>query len=394
VTRVTLQNMEPDFVAINPEIRLPEINKMNNWKYTQNFLNFKPIQFNFMKDYESPKRYQIYYNPMVNYNLYDGLSIGSRFYDKSLKFQKFFYDFMPQYSSLEKSWVGKVKTSLRINKEEKSNYLTFFNFFASSYHYNKNLRYQVIRPSINFLFRTSDFRSNKRHVLGLYYYSVKRDSPTDPITNPNYKLFNLRYFYSNRGALKHTTFGSNVQLSGKFTKAEMTFDFRRLLANGSQFTARFFAGKFLHHNQREIQYFDFNLNRPQDYLFQYNYFGRSESKGVYSQQIVMAEGGFKSVLLPATANDYLLSTNLTMGIWKWVELYTDLGILKNQNANPHYLYGSGIRLNILPDYMEIFFPLHSSNGWEIDDASYQSKIRFILTMSPKELAGLFSRKWF
>ena len=177
VTRVTLQNMEPDFVAINPEIRLPEINKMNNWKYTQNFLNFKPIQFNFMKDYESPKRYQIYYNPMVNYNLYDGLSIGSRFYDKSLKFQKFFYDFMPQYSSLEKSWVGKVKMSLRINKEEKSNYLTFFDFFASSYHYNKNLRYQVIRPSINFLFRTSDFRSNKRHVLGLYYYSVKRDSP-------------------------------------------------------------------------------------------------------------------------------------------------------------------------------------------------------------------------
>ena len=394
VTRVTLQNMEPDFVAINPEIRLPEINKMNNWKYTQNFLNFKPIQFNFMKDYESPKRYQIYYNPMVNYNLYDGLSIGSRFYDKSLKFQKFFYDFMPQYSSLEKSWVGKVKMSLRINKEEKSNYLTFFDFFASSYHYNKNLRYQVIRPSINFLFRTSDFRSNKRHVLGLYYYSVKRDSPPDPITNPNYKLFNLRYFYSNRGALKHTTFGSNVQLSGKFTKAEMTFDFRRLLANGSQFTARFFAGKFLHHNQRETQFFDFNLNRPQDYLFQYNYFGRSESKGVYSQQIVMAEGGFKSVLLPATANDYLLSTNLTMGIWKWVELYTDLGILKNQNANPHYLYGSGIRLNILPDYIEIFFPLHSTNGWEIDDASYQSKIRFILTMSPKELAGLFSRKWF
>jgi hypothetical protein len=307
--------------------------------------------------------------------------------------QKFFFDFIPQYSSLEKSGVGELKMSLRTNKEGKSNYLTFLNFYASSYHYYKNLRYQVITPSINFLFRTPDFRSNKRHSLGLYYYSVKRESPPYPVTNPNYELFNLRYFYSNRGALKHITFGSNVQLSEKFSKVEMTFDFRRLLANGSQFTARFFAGKFLNHNIRETKFFDFNLNRPQDYLFQYNFFGRSESEGVFSQQIVMAEGGFKSILSAATANDYLLTTNLTMGVWKWIEVYTDLGILKGHSTNPYFLYGSGIRLNFLPDYLEIFFPLHSTNGWETEDSSYKTKIRFILTLRPKQLAGLFSRKW-
>ena len=109
----------------------------------------------------------------------------------------------------------------------------------------------------------------------------------------------------------------------------MSFDYRKLLPNGSQFTARFFAGKFLKYNQQESTFFDFNLNRPQDYLFRYNYFGRSEEKGFFSQQIVMAEGGFKSLLLPATANDYLLTTNLTVGIWKWIEAYLDLGVLRN-----------------------------------------------------------------
>ena len=62
----------------------------------------------------------------------------------------------------------------------------------------------------------------------------------------------------------------------------------------------------------------------------------------------MAEGGFKSKLLPVTANDYLITINLTLGVWKWIEAYTDLGILKNQNKNPHLgqisvkktLYGS------------------------------------------------------
>ena len=224
------------------------------------------------------------------------------------------------------------------------------------------MRYQVITPGINFYFRTDDFRSNKRNSIGLYYYSVKRDDPPDSYTTPNYELFYLRHLFSNRGALKHITIETGLQYSKKFSKFEMTFDYRRLLSNGSQFTARFFAGKFLSHGQQE--------------------------------QIVMAEGGFKSMVLPVTANDYLLTSNLTLGVWKWIELYADFGILKNHGVNSDFLYGSGIRFNILPDYLEIFFPLHTSNGWEFNEIPYETKIRFILTFSPKQLSNLFSRRWF
>ena len=390
----TLKNLKPDYVAINPKIRLPESNKSNNWRYIKNFLNLKPIQFNFLRDYESPKRNQIYYNPVVNYNLYDGLSLGSRFYDKGFLTQKFTFELMPQYSTIQKDMVGKVIMSYLINNFSKSNYATTLSFFGSSYHYLEDLRYQVITPGINFYFRTDDFRSNKRNSIGLYYYSVKRDDPPDSFTTPNYELLYLRHLFSNRGALKHITIETGLQYSKKFTKFEMIFDYRRLLSNGSQFTARFFAGKFLSHGQQETNFFDFNLNRPQDYLFRYNYFGRSENDGLFSQQIVMAEGGFKSMVLPVTANDYLLTSNLTLGVWKWIELYADFGILKNHGVNSHFLYGSGIRFNILPDYLEIFFPLHSSNGWEFNEIPYETKIRFILTFSPKQLSNLFSRRWF
>ena len=108
----------------------------------------------------------------------------------------------------------------------------------------------------------------------------------------------------------------------------------------------------------------------------------------------MAEGGFKSMLLPTTANDYLLTTNLTMGIWKWIEAYIDLGILKNRKSNSHFLYGCGIRFNILPDYFEIFFPLYSSNGFEPTQSRYATKIRFIFTPRLRTLSSLFTRKWF
>jgi hypothetical protein len=83
-----------------------------------------------------------------------------------------------------------------------------------------------------------------------------------------------------------------------------------------------------------------------------------------------------------------------MGIWKWIEAYVDLGILKNRNHNPHFLHGSGIRLNILPDYLEIFLPLHTNKGWEFNENHYETKIRFILLFSPKQLSKLFSRRWF
>ncbi len=394
VSHITLKNLQPDFVVINPEIRLPESNKNNNWRSVKNFLNLKPVQFNLLKDYESPKRNQIYYNPVFNYNLYDGLSIGSRFYDKGLLVQKFVFDIMPEYSSIQKDLVGKVKMSYRFNNYNKGNYVTFLNFYGSSYHYNEESRYQVITPSINFLFRTSDFRSNERHFLGFYYYNVNRDSPPDTITNPNYELFNLMYSFSNKGALKFIAFDNSFQVSKKFSKLELTFDYRKLFASGRQFTGRVYAGKFLHHNHRATNFFDFNLNRPQDYLFRYNYFGRSEDTGFFSQQIVMAEGGFKSTLFPNTANDYLLTTNITMSIWKWVETYIDLAFLKNHDSNPHFLYGSGIRLNILPDYLEIFLPIHTSIGSEFDNTPYKNKIRFVLTISPKQLSNLFSRKWF
>ena len=291
---------------------------------------------------------------------------------------------MPQYSSVQNHLVGKFILSYTLNNLPKSNYVTQLNFFGSSYHYAENLRYQVINPNLNFYFRTNDFRSNKRHVLSLYYYSVKRDKSPDPIGNPNYELLNLRYRYSNRGALKHFTLGSNFQYSKKFGKIDLTLDYRKLMFNGSQFTARLFAGKFLYHNQQQTKYFDFNLNRPQDYLFRYNYFGRSEKEGIFSQQIVMAEGGFKSKLLPSTGNDYLITTNLTIGLWKWIESYIDFGIIKNQNKNPHFLYASGIRLNILPDYLELFFHFHSMDCREFDGNS----VHVSLTDNPSHLEAV------
>ena len=288
--------------------------------------------------------------------------------------------------------VGSFGGSYVFQNEEKRNFRTQINISASSYFYDKKLRYQILVPGIAFYFRTPDLRSNKRHYLSLFYYDVEREGSID--ADPNYKIFNFRHNFTNRNAIYDFKTESSFQVSDQFGKVDFTAELRKLLTNGRQLSARLFAGKFLWHNALENQFFDFNLNRPSDYLFQYRYLGRSETAGIYSQQFIPAEGGFKSIFAQSTANDYMASLNISMGVWKWIELYGDIGVLKNYNSDLNAYFDSGIRLNMVPDYLEIFFPVYGSDGFAFDETPYEQKIRFILTLSSNKLFTLFSRKWF
>jgi hypothetical protein len=72
-----------------------------------------------------------------------------------------------------------------------------------------------------------------------------------------------------------------------------------------------------------------------------------------------------------------------------------LGVLNTKtNKSFKMVYDSGVRLNIIADYFEIYFPIKSSSGLEIKSANYNEKIRFLFTFEPDVLLGLFRRKWY
>ena len=104
--------------------------------------------------------------------------------------------------------------------------------------------------------------------------------------------------------------------------------------------------------------------------------------------------GFKSKLVNPNANQWITTANGSFNIWNWIELYGDLGLIKNKSKNGHFVYDSGIRLNFVSDYFELYLPIYSNNGLEINQRNYNEKIRFVVTFSPKTLINLFNRKWF
>ena len=392
-TIIQLRTLDADFVAINSNRFLPEKDRLNNWKYLKSNSGFKPLQLTFYGDSENLKRNQLFYHPISDFNAYDGFTGGMRIYNTRVKNQPFEIDLHPQYSFKEQSLVGFFRTRYRFINHKSRNYLNQVFLTGKSYHYNTNLRYTSIQPSFSMYFRPYDLRSNKRQLLNISWFNVFRDRDPNVQVSPDYSVLNILHRYNNSDAVNVFATNSNVEVSNKFGKIYFSTNYRKLFPSGRQFAVRLFTGKFLWNNTAD-KFFDFNLNRSPDYLFRYDYLGRSEDTGIYSQQFVPAEGGFKAFFDESSANDYMASINASIGLWKWIEFYGDVGILKNRDRAAKTYFDSGFKFSLVPDYFEIFFPLYSSNGFEPKQARYATTIRFIFTPRLSTLSSLFSRKWF
>jgi hypothetical protein len=264
------------------------------------------------------------------------------------------------------------------------------------YSYGFDLFYTKYTPFINFHFRDPYLRDNKRQNLLIRNVNVHRDiDPENPTTQPNYNVFNVGYRYSDANLVDHISGAVDYELSKNFGKMSLNLEYRKLFEkNNRQINLRFFAGTFLYNDETDNDFFSFALDRPTDYLFDYNYYGRSQDSGLFSQQLIMAEGGFKSQLQPEFANQWLTTVNASTNLWKWIFVYGDAGLVKNRLDHAKFVYDSGIRVSLVQDYFEVFFPVYSNLGWEISQPNYDQKIRFIVSLDIKTLVRLFTREWY
>ncbi|MDC6351431.1 metalloprotease [Zeaxanthinibacter sp. PT1] len=394
---VTLPRGDEDRLVLNYDQVIPEFNQRDNWKSLNGFFSSnKKLKLQFLKDAEDPYYRQIFYMPVANFNIYDGVSPGIRITNKTLIERPFIFDFAPTYAMRERSMVGYGRFTLRNYHAKSGLYVSNFSLGGSTFHFQENSRYSTLTPSFSLGWRPDNLRSNKRQSLLLRHVNVFRTidpSLGDLETEPDYSVLNARFIHSNNGIIDYFSWFADFQYENNFTKLALDMEYRKLFENNRQLNLRFFAGKFFS-NTTNSDFFSFALDRPTDYLFDLNYLGRSEESGITSQQIIIAEGGFKSKIPNPFANDWMATTNASFNLWRWIEVYGDAGFLKNKGESARFVYDSGIRLNLVTDYFELYFPVYSSLGWELGQPNYDQKIRFIVTLSPRTLTGLFTRQWF
>lgn len=383
-----------DRLALNYEATIPEFNQRDNYRRVTKLFN-KPLQFRLLQDVEDPRYTQLFFMPEFDYNLYDGISIGPKLYNKTILNKTFDFKIAPKYGFNSETIVGSASLVNTHQFRDKELHAIRYGISGTRFSYGYNLFYEKYTPFLAFSFRRNYLRNNERQQLMIRNVNVRRDElPEAPLEQPNYNVFNINYRYSNPHLVDFYAATFDFQLADKFSKISASLEYRKLFRNNRQINLRFFTGTFLYSDVTDNNYFSFALDRPTDYLFDYNYYGRSQGSGLFSQQIIVAEGGFKSQLQPEFANQWITTLNGSTNLWKWIFVYGDVGLVKNKHENAAFMYDSGIRLSLVDDYFEIFFPVYSNLGWEIAQPDYDQKIRFIVSLDVNTLIRLFTRRWY
>lgn len=396
-TTVTIPRKNITRLGVNYEGIIPEINQRNNYKNLRSIFD-KPLQFRLFKDIEDPHYTQFFIMPEFTYNLYDGFTLGSRISNKAILKKPFTYSITPQYGFKSRAFVGRLTTSYTQQFRNQNLSQITYGFVGNRYQYDYGLFYNRISPYVSFNWRHRDLRNRERQSLFVRNVNVFRDQPKgeELSEKPNYNVFDIKYNYSNKTMVNSFASTLDFQYAHKFSKISYTAKYRKLFLDNRQLEFRLFLGAFVfNHTDENSDFFSFGLDRPTDYLFDSNYYGRSESSGVFSQQYIEADGGFKSQLEPSFANQWMATFNTSASVWQDVlYLYSDVGMLKNSGQGMKVRFDSGVRLSLVQDYFELFFPVYSNLGWEIGQSDYDKKIRFIVTLDFQTLMGLFGRTYY
>lgn len=393
---INIPNKQEDQFILDPNRYIPEIQRGNNFKTIGKLLN-RPLNFKFFQDIEDPSKNQIFFIPEFHYNIYDGITIFNKFYNKTILRKNLLYEVTPSYGFKSKTLLGAIKFRYRQPVKEYGLYQINYFMKASLFSYDQDLQYRRLNPSISLSFRPKDLRSNLRQYLEFRTITVDRDKPKDTVlATPNYTIFNSFYVYSNKNLLNTVTAKASYEMAKNFSKVSGTFRYNKLFKNQREIYFRGFAGTFLYNNtiNSDKDFFSFSLDRPTDYLFDLGYMARNEETGWLSQETKNAEGGFKSQFNTSFANQWMTTINTGTTIWNWVYAYGNAGFYKNKYQDPIFRYDSGIRLSFVANYFELFFPVYSSNGWEVGQGDYLNRIRFLVTVSPTTLLKLFTRRWY
>ncbi|MDR3272804.1 MAG: hypothetical protein LBT29_04925 [Flavobacteriaceae bacterium] len=386
-----------DHLTINRNYLFPEINDNDNTLKTKGlFKNRKQLQLKLYADVDNPDYAQLFFEPKIKWNDYDKFILGLRFYNSSPFSKNLTFSASPTYSTGTKSLTGNAYVGYNYDMTRGIFRRIFIATGYEYYHYNTHLAYEKYSGTLSFALKKRP-RSEVNRTIGLTFNSVEREidstKPISPDDYPHYNLLNVFYTYSNMKAIDEWYGQSNFQHSNIFNKASAELYYRREYLPGKKITFRFFGGYFFN-NDSHSTFFDFGVSHITDYSFSYNnYLGRSAKSGLFYQQYLMAEGGFKS-MINSSANQWITSLNSEIHLWKFFDLYADAGVYKSIGQSPDFIYDTGIKLRIIPDFLELYLPLQSSLGFEPGKDNYFSNVRFVFNLNIPAIINTVRRGWY
>ena len=385
---------------------MPELRQQNN-QFKTGWLTFNnPLKLQFFNSLEDPRRTQVFWTPIANFNAYDLFLVGASFYNNTLIPKRFEYRIAPTWSTGTSSLTGSLSAVYNIIPNGTPFHRVSLAVYGRYYHYDTDLAYWRLSPTVNFQFRRSHPRSEDQH--GVRIRLVHLDRETRPGQNPSltdvnraaYTVFDARYKWENVNILQPFNLVADYQLADGFSKISLEADFRKMLFNRQWAALRVFGGAFISNkNPDQNTYYNFGLSGTTDYLFDYYLIGRSDETGVWSRQFFVSDGGMKSFasqqgdqLTNLFSSTWLVGMNLNIPIWSVFGVFSDLGFVPQPNGQVNAVADFGIRIAIVPDFVEAYFPLaHSEYDVLNGPSPYWKGVRFVLNLQSDAIINRWRR---
>ncbi len=378
----TVPSDQVEKIVLNDDYIFPESNFRDNYLYTKGiFSNMKKIRFKLIKDIQNPEYNEIFITPRLTFNAYDKVLFGMNFKNQGIFDQKFDYSVTPYYSSGTGKLTGSAGVGYSILPPDSFFRSWNFGVSGSYFHYDNDLAYKKFGASTSLNFNKNPRSAIGRSLFFSYNYYERELSPIRILNNEyeKYNLWNLGYSYSDNSMIHEKYIGTNVQWMEDFQKISAEAFYRWEFAKDKKVSFRWFAGYFVK-NETKNNLFNYGISRVSNYSFSYGLLGQSATSGILSQQFILAEGGFKS-LFNTSVNQFITSVNVDSHLWKWFNLYADAGFYKNKNHAAKFIWDSGIKVKVIPDFLEVYFPVASSLGFEPSFKDYGYRIRYTLVLN-------------
>lgn len=374
-----------DAFRIDAAYRMPEINRKNNELRRAGLLRrTEPLRLQWLGSLDNPRRTQLFFTPVIGYNVYDGFAPGMAFYNYALTPKKVNGVVLPQFGLHSQRLCGMA--SVNIPFYTASGWLRSVELLAHyrSYDYQNSetsgpFRYLHLHHQLNFNLRAAQPRSRKNSFWVAKNILVFTETPVfnvAAVTWDHLHFTSVEFHHAHRHALRPLSLRTELSWSGAATDhtlgwlGELNYEIvypRK--KQGIQF--RFFAWYPLLRPTTSL--FTVQLAATaglDDFAYEKIYFGRSEAAGFWSRQIyVHNDGGFKmrtegmmggSRLGETYKGLFSANVKIPVPVFTRLFAFADAGVAPPQGAAEvfnAFQYVGGMGIAIIPNLAEVYLPL-------------------------------------
>ncbi len=423
-----------DHITLDAARTTLDINRKNN-HISAGGSKIEPFQLRILPGLENDRRTELFLTPVLGWNNYNKLMLGALLYNSTIPYKNFDFAIAPLFSLGSKDLVGVGEVGYTFYPSVRGIHSVRLGASGRTFHYNRqfaldyDLKYARLVPAVQVELGKKPAADYQQSVQWRTIWLNEELARFSPVFG-NYQgnawsdtyIHEFSYLGESRRALnpysvflalEQQSYEDGFSRNQQYLKASLEVKHTFHYAPQKGWDVRIFAGGFLTNSRRNAGAIfpgAFNLISQgyNDYRYDDLYFGRRDDKGIWSQQISLRDGSFKTPIGTGfnlgRSNNFIAALNLKVDLPVGLPFnlplkpYFDIGYFDNamptgasDNFQDQLLWSGGVMLELVKDVVEIYFPLlNSANLGDrlAERGSYWNRIAFLLDvrrLNPKAL---------